>query len=695
MSEQDKENKIVPDEERENAASVQEELSAAANDADGVQVEGGEGTQEEGFPLGGSCPKGTDEGNGTVSRHPEEPQSGDEGSHGAATESEGIPQSAAPHDGMTEKEGSEGADDDALASPVQGEVDDADASDGRVVEGSEGGMPVLPPMEKRERLTFAEKMSEAGYVVGRRYDAVKNAFLSYKSTLKRPKPLHCRFSTNSETFTVGKKLLAKLVLVSGYLRLFVALDPKAYNEQKYHHKDYTEVARYEKTPLMIKLSSDRQEKYAVELIDDLMRANNFEPDENYVPTDQADVFMTAARTRKKTKVVYVPVPVGGAGGDAAAETAAAQDGAQKEGFPLGGSCPEGTDEGDGAQETSEAPHPSAAQTPSPEGEGSEAALSETEELTPEGEGGEGTQDDDALTSPVQGEVDDADASDGRVSEGSEGEPAAPERESSEERALVPAPDAIDVKLPRRGRVRNKKGERCGKIRRSVWYSEEGDTRGEFRKEERNVFLYSDKERRCYVDKNNNILALDHTYVATIHRTSWLPILIIVIILAIATVLSVVLGAYFLNRSVDYAPVLFIAHEDGTQWQDEEDLPVFVNETFGDAKVAPGMEGSYRFSLRNDNDDALVFSLLFEEENEYGIGLVYKLKRDGVYVSGAEGHLSPGELGVTEMTIEARSTTVFEIEWYWAHNDEADTAAGEAAADYTLHIAFSAYVSDRA
>ena len=54
MSEQDKENKIVSDEERENATSVQEELSVAANDADGAQVEG--------FPLGGSCPEGTDEG---------------------------------------------------------------------------------------------------------------------------------------------------------------------------------------------------------------------------------------------------------------------------------------------------------------------------------------------------------------------------------------------------------------------------------------------------------------------------------------------------------------------------------------------------------------------------------------------------------------------------------------------------------
>ena len=680
MSEQDKENKIVSDEERENVASVQEELSAAANDA--------EGAQKEGFPLGGSCPEGTDEGDGTQ-------------------ETSETPHPSAAQTPSPEGKGGVGAGDEALASPVQGEVDDADASDGRVAEGSEGvtpkgessegGMPVLPPMEKRERLTFAEKMSEAGYVVGRRYDAVKNAFLSYKSTAKRPKPLHFRFSTNSETFTVGKKLLAKLVLVSGYLRLFVALDPKAYNEQKYHHKDYTEVARYEKTPLMIKLSSDRQEKYAVELIDDLMRANNFEPDENYVPTDQADVFMTAARTRKKTKVVYVPVPVGGAGGDAAAETAAAQDGAQKEGFPLGGSCPEGTDEGDGSVSR----HP---EEPQSGDEGSHGETTESEGIPQsaaphdgmtEGESNEGAQKEGFPLGGSCPEGTDEGEGESAVEEPAEGEPAASEPEGIEERALVPAPDAIDVKLPRRGRVRNKKGERCGKIRHSVWYSEEGDTRGEFRKEERNVFLYADKERRCYVDKNNNILALDHTYVATIHRTSWLPILIIVIILAIATVLSVVLGAYFLNRSVDYAPVLFIAHEDGTQWQDEEDLPVFGNETFGDAKVAPGMEGSYRFSLRNDNDDALVFSLLFEEENEYGIGLVYKLKRDGVYVSGAEGHLSPGELGVTEMTIEARSTTVFEIEWYWAHNDEADTAAGEAAADYTLHIAFSAYVSDRA
>ena len=181
--------------------------------------------------------------------------------------------------------------------------------------------------------------------------------------------------------------------------------------------------------------------------------------------------------------------------------------------------------------------------------------------------------------------------------------------------------------------------------------------------------------------------------ATIRRFGWLPILIIVIILAVATVLSAVLSSYFLSRSEnsDYAPVLFIAHEDGTQWQEQENLPVFLNERFGDSVIAPGMNGTYRFTLRNDNRHALVFSLAFDEENEYGIGLGYKLKRDGVYIAGETGHLQAPQLSVADMTIEAHSSTVFEIEWYWRDNDAADTAAGENGADYTLHISFTASV----
>ena len=135
----------------------------------------------------------------------------------------------------------------------------------------------------------------------------------------------------------------------------------------------------------------------------------------------------------------------------------------------------------------------------------------------------------------------------------------------------------------------------------LWRDENGEENGEFRKEDVNVFLYANDVRTAYVDKNDNILTLDHTYVATIRRFGWLPILIIVIILAAATVLSAVLSSYFLSRSEnsDYAPVLFIAHEDGTQWQEQENLPVFLNERFGDSVIAPGMNGTYRFTLRNE------------------------------------------------------------------------------------------------
>ena len=45
-----------------------------------------------------------------------------------------------------------------------------------------------------------------------------------------------------------------------------------------------------------------------------------------------------------------------------------------------------------------------------------------------------------------------------------------------------------------------------------------------------------------------------------------------------------------------------------------------------------------------------------------------------------------------MTIEANSSTVFELQWYWRDNDPVDTEAGENGAQYTLHIAFSAVVA---
>ena len=166
-------------------------------------------------------------------------------------------------------------------------------------------------------------------------------------------------------------------------------------------------------------------------------------------------------------------------------------------------------------------------------------------------------------------------------------------------------------------------------------------------------------------------------------------------LLILTAVTGILVAYFLTRTEtpEYAPVLFIASEDGVSWEDTENLPVFRNELFGDSKIAPGMSGSYRFVFENQNQNKLTYTLLFEEENDHGIELVYRLKRDGAYIAGRESFVGVQGLGIEQLTIEAESSTVFELEWMWRHNDEKDTAAGENSAFYTLLIHLTAQVSE--
>ena len=494
--------------------------------------------------------------------------------------------------------------------PGAGVSDDASPAEG----GGQGSVPVTAPQgepsatgsaqagARPARQNFAARMGDAGYVAGRRYDAVKNAFLRYKPASKKVRPLRARITRGGETFGCGRKVIAKLCLVGGYLRLYLALDPSAYNAQKYHHKDYSGVARYAKLPFMIKLSSGRQERYAVELIDDLLRANGYVPDENYTPSDQAGVFQPK---RRRARVVYVDRAV---------------------------------------------PVPAAVPFPPL---------------------GEETACEDAC------------------------EDEAPAEEALREEAEACIPAAVDVKLPVRAAVTDREGKRIGKVRRSVWEDADGNRVGHFEKDETNVFyLDAGGVRRGYVDGNDNVLTFSDGYVATLRRFCCLLPLVIFIIVALLAVSTGLLCAYLLERSGGpeaYAPVIFVTGEDGVEWSESEDIPVFMNEVFGDTVIMPGQDGSYRFTFENKNAHTVEYGFAFSETNEYGIELVYRLKRDGVYINGADGYVGTEALGVDGMTIEPHSASVFEIEWHWQHNDAADTAAGEAGASYTLHIGFTAFV----
>ena len=260
-------------------------------------------------------------------------------------------------------------------------------------------------------------------------------------------------------------------------------------------------------------------------------------------------------------------------------------------------------------------------------------------------------------------------------------------------------EQIEVRCPRRGTVVDKRGEKIGKIRKRVLYNLDDEQQGTFRKEDRGVYLYANEARVAYLDKNRNILTPSNEYIGTIRRFNPVLLWLLILLLGLATIISTLTCAYYMTQSggKDDIPTIFVATEGGEGWQDTEDLPIFLNDTFGDRIVVPGMKGSYRFIFENLGPDTLEYSLTFSEENFYGIDICYRLIRDGDYVSGEEGYVSYSELGVYELTIEGNSSSLFELEWYWRDNDPVDTAAGENEAIYRLHIDLLAqlYVKEEA
>ena len=443
----------------------------------------------------------------------------------------------------------------SAAEPVSEALSPADSPDEEYTQGATEPSRETQDSEDDERFsqfssesrTFAQRMSGAGYVTGRQYDAIKNELLSYRPA-KKGKKLRCVLSKQGESFLFGRKTLALLRISGTTLRLFVALNPSEYPESRYHHKDMSETARYARCPMMVRLTSDRQVRHAQELIGILMEKNGLEKNPDYVPSDQADAF--GKPRRAKARKIYMQTGVALPAAGTAAQNA-------------------GTN-----------------------------VLSEI-----------------AAANPVQTED-------------------------------LP-PEAIKARLPRRAAIVDRFGEKIGRLRRGAWYDEEKNLRGEFRRQGEGVLYYPDgqSDALAYLDGNGNLLTSAHKHVATLKRPLMVLIWVLIGICAALAVLSILLGALAVPKTeAPYAPTIFIADESGTAWSAQENLPVFYNDEFGDTVIAPGMSGSYRFVFENKNDDAVEFSLDFSEANEHGIGLGYRLVRDGSPVTPPVGFVKPEKLG---------------------------------------------------
>ena len=119
------------------------------------------------------------------------------------------------------------------------------------------------------RSSFMSRLIQADTDIQDYYTVIKNTLLSYKG-------VKARTSWNYESFNVGRLQCAKLNIKGRTLSLYLALNPADYNASKYHFVDVSGKGKFDLVPMMLKVRSDRALKYAVELIEELMRVHGIE-----------------------------------------------------------------------------------------------------------------------------------------------------------------------------------------------------------------------------------------------------------------------------------------------------------------------------------------------------------------------------------------------------------------------------------
>ncbi len=139
--------------------------------------------------------------------------------------------------------------------------------------------PVAEEEQKEEPivvlpLTLENKIHQSVNSIKLIYSKLKNELLSYK-TVKSDLTL------KNDNFKVGKRIIARMTVVADSVRLYLALDPKAFSTRKYKHKDETDQMGYEGTPLMVKISGEKERLLAVQLITELMKSLSLERNKRY------------------------------------------------------------------------------------------------------------------------------------------------------------------------------------------------------------------------------------------------------------------------------------------------------------------------------------------------------------------------------------------------------------------------------
>ena len=146
-----------------------------------------------------------------------------------------------------------------------------------------------------------------------------------------------------------------------------------------------------------------------------------------------------------------------------------------------------------------------------------------------------------------------------------------------------------------------------------------------------------------------------------------------------------------DTDIDDEGIVYVDDKNGW-YVYQKNLQIFQNAAFEYTnKIAPGVSNSYDFKVHNETKKSIRYNVQFEEESEYPVNMLYRLKRGGSYVVGDESTwVSANDLTVSALKILASDgIDTYTLDWKWPYEggkDAADTTAGQnMTSEYSLGI----------
>lgn len=115
----------------------------------------------------------------------------------------------------------------------------------------------------RDGCTFREKLNASSEIVKQRYSAIADI-------LCRIVGVRVIESKKAESYKKGNLSIAKLNIKGKTLNAYIALSPQDYENTKYVFEDASSVKAYLNYPMRVKLTSERQTRWAIELLEELV-----------------------------------------------------------------------------------------------------------------------------------------------------------------------------------------------------------------------------------------------------------------------------------------------------------------------------------------------------------------------------------------------------------------------------------------